>query len=343
MKLANPTQVLSTVFLMFMFTCLSAFAADDYCYKDSYGRGVGTIPNCSAGLQNDAGLCYKACNAGMHGVGPVCWSSCPAGYRDMGAVCHIDKALTTNGSWECHHRKWGVCWYWVKACPSGYTNAGVFCALNTPSVPAGFSGTGLDPMKNTYGRGVGTVPTDCGAKQKDAGLCYDGCRANYSGIGPVCWKACPMAAAGKYEGGDLAQNYVACGAGCASSSLFCAQVTSDQVISTLSLAANVATLGSSGAASGAAKSAEEAGRVSQEIKKAKEAWAAFKLTDKYKYMQEAKEAAKVAKDVKRMNDLQNASSTEEALRIMSGFDPTGMSQVVNAFTHRICGKPKLGS
>jgi hypothetical protein len=42
-------------------------------WKSSYGRGVGSIPSCKHGLENDAGLCYPPCDDGFHGVGPLCW------------------------------------------------------------------------------------------------------------------------------------------------------------------------------------------------------------------------------------------------------------------------------
>lgn len=41
--------------------------------------------------------------------------------------------------------------------------------------------------KQTYGRGVGTIPTNCGSKQYDAGLCYVYCASGYNGVGPMCW------------------------------------------------------------------------------------------------------------------------------------------------------------
>ena len=37
-------------------------------------------------------------------------------------------------------------------------------------------------------------------KQQDAGLCYNSCRSNYAGVGPVCWERCP---AGMFECGAL--------------------------------------------------------------------------------------------------------------------------------------------
>lgn len=39
---------------------------------------------CGAGLEYDAGLCYKACPSGLSGVGPVCWGSPPAGWVNCG-------------------------------------------------------------------------------------------------------------------------------------------------------------------------------------------------------------------------------------------------------------------
>lgn len=45
--------------------------------------------------------------------------------------------------------------------------------------------------KSTTTRGVGTIPTECPGKDKDAGLCYDKCPAGMYGVGPVCWQECP--------------------------------------------------------------------------------------------------------------------------------------------------------
>lgn len=239
------SKFLFSYFFISLLTVVSittSYAADDFCWKDSYGRGVGTIPTaCDGGKEYQAGLCYNKCPAGMYGVGPVCWSSCPDGYTDMGAVCHINMPLTTSGTgWYCDARDgWGTCWLWKLSCQPGYTNAGLFCALTARPTPAGFSGTYLDPMKNTSGRGVGTVPTNCGpGKQYDAGLCYDNCRAGYSGVGPVCWGSNPP-------------GWVGCGMGSARTSSVCGNVITDQVASVGQIAITAATLGTaSGAAAG---------------------------------------------------------------------------------------------
>ena len=70
----------------------------------------------------------------------------------------------------------------------------------TPGAPPAVASTAPPPMgdegqlcwKKTFGRGVGTVPTQCSTdSDKDAGLCYKKCPAGYKGVGPVCWQSCP--------------------------------------------------------------------------------------------------------------------------------------------------------
>ena len=66
------------------------------CTKRSYGRGVGTIPECNPG--DDAeGLCYKKCEPGYHGVGPVCWGQCKPGTHQCGGLCQADSESC--GAW----------------------------------------------------------------------------------------------------------------------------------------------------------------------------------------------------------------------------------------------------
>jgi len=205
----------------------------DFCWKDTSTRGVGTIPTgCPAVKENQAGLCYPQCKGGMTGVGPVCWSSCPAGYIDMGAICHIDKPLLKEGSWECTDRGlFGECWWGKMNCSAGYTNIGLLCALTAVPTPDGFSGTYLDPMKNTYGRGAGTIPTGCATGEEyDAGLCYKTCPAGYSGAGPVCWGQAPI-------------GWVNCGMGAASNSDNCAATVVSEVAAVGNMAINIATYG----------------------------------------------------------------------------------------------------
>lgn len=314
--------------------CMVSFAnaqsTAEFCWKDSYGRGVGTIPTaCNAGQTYDAGLCYDNCRSGYTGVGPVCWSGCPEGYIDMGAVCHINKPLTKDVTWEC--TAWwpgwlgGGCRWKDSRCPSDYTNVGLFCALTSAgkSAPPGFSGTFLDPMKNSYGRGVGKIPTNCGQKEYDAGLCYDRCRPGYSGVGPVCW-------------GQPPANWVQCGMGAAKSSAVCGQVVFGQVASVGNLALTVATLGGSTAATSAA-SAANAGKLAE-------------LRAKYNQMKElynkakpAIDAAKktyttvsVSQEVLAMETPTPEDMVRVAAQIASLVDSTGASATVAAYTYAKC-------
>jgi hypothetical protein len=45
--------------------------------------------------------------------------------------------------------------------------------------------------KNSYVRGVGRIPGECGDFDKSGLLCYPKCKPGYSGTGPVCWQSCP--------------------------------------------------------------------------------------------------------------------------------------------------------
>ena len=314
-----------------------ASVAADFCWKDTQTRGVGTIPkSCTDGKEYKDGLCYTPCKAGMSGVGPVCWSACPADYIDMGAICHIDKALLKPGTWVCTDRGlFDECWWGYMQCDAGYTNIGLLCALTPTSTPAGFSGTYLDPMKNTYGRGAGTIPTACATgKEYDAGLCYDKCPQYYSGVGPVCWMQTP-------------ETWVGCGMGAASSGGKCAEAIFDQVSSVGEVAFNIATLGAGNAATKPLKFA-----------RLKEVYKAAKI--KNLNFGKAAEAAEKAGEATyaaqgsvrtRLGILETDSSGEElsdmdlvalAANVASLADPSGVSGIIGAYSFDKCSALGLG-
>jgi len=156
---------------------------DNIIAKDSYGRGVGTVPiGCESG-ERDAGLCYEPCRDGFDGVGPVCWKRCPPGMHDDGAFCRRDVQIISSNNGSCP-------WYDVcgvtfargcSTCPAGFQNDGCTCRVDAWIF-----------AKDTYGRGAGELPTACRPGQEyDAGLCYPLCRPTYHGAGPVCWGNCP--------------------------------------------------------------------------------------------------------------------------------------------------------
>src|SRR5262245_13789746 len=61
-----------------------------------------------------------------------------------------------------------------------------------PVATAPPAGDKLLCWKQTFGRGVGGIPTECPpGQEKDGGLCYPKCRDGFVGLGPVCWQKCP--------------------------------------------------------------------------------------------------------------------------------------------------------
>ncbi len=174
---------------------LSAFAQNQSFYwKDSYGRGVGTIPplECPAGKMQVGALCYDACRAGYNASGLQCvQSGCPAGYSDRGLTCHYDgEAVYSPVRWDgCATKIFGQCVGGFKedSCRSGYKKSASMCYYTY--MPPGMSGSPLDPMKASYSLGTPMAMQQVcrGGKQLDAGLCYDACRSGFNGVGPVCW------------------------------------------------------------------------------------------------------------------------------------------------------------
>jgi hypothetical protein len=179
--------------------------------KPSYGRGVGVLAQaCSDGKELNASLCNVPCRAGFSGLGPMCWQNCPSGYRDDGAFCAkpdaygrgagypwqfgdgLDLGNATrrceadHGAGRCEQN--GLIIY--PKCRAGFHAVG--CCICSPDCPSGMSDIGVSCTKQSYGRGVGTVPTQCQAGMEyDTGFCYPVCRAGFRGVGPVCWGSCP--------------------------------------------------------------------------------------------------------------------------------------------------------
>jgi hypothetical protein len=328
------------------FSAAALGAEDDFCWKDSYGRGAGTIPtDAGSGRVAIGALSYSQCPANTKRVGFDCHSVCPSGLRDDGLFCRAteygrgvgypwkfgDRAFSLDGARErcaaenpqgCE--KNGEIIY--PKCKPGYRPFGSnICRPTNFSCAAVGLNKGIDlscAKKITIGD---PKPFMCKSDlQTDAGLCYPGCRTSYEGIGPVCWGQCPT-------------GYVSCGAGCATSATFCAEIIVDQVTSTLSLAANVASLGSSGGATAAARTAEGATRTAKLVASLKASAKAVQASPKFKAVKDTKEGIDFAM---KMNEVANSTTDEEVLRAMAGFDPTGISQVINAYGRRVCSAPK---
>lgn len=306
---------------------LSPFAVQaqtpDFCWKGSYGRGVGTIPpSCNSDRIKQDGMCYTACKSGWEGAATMCLRTCPSGYSNWGLTCHVDKPLLVPA-------KFDVCNF-STSCPSGYTNAGLFCGLNTPGVPAGYkaavsgpAGSGLDLSREVYDRGIGLAPSKCdGDKVNSGGLCYPACKPNFSGVGPVCWGTCP-------------KGWTDCGAGCAPSATGCAKVITNQVVavgsSIAKIGALVLTAGASAGATTDPAAAEAARSALQSLKATYEANKAV--------IQASQQAGAAALAY---NNLLQAVTPEQIAKatmdLMNAFEPTGLSGVASSFTYPTCDR-----
>ena len=249
-----------------------------YCWKQSYGRGVGKPMKCKAGEAYDAGLCYTPCQPGYKGVGPVCWQSCVPGFRDDGAFCAKpkpygrgvgypwkfgDKAFSLNGARarcaKAHPQgceKHGEIIY--PKCKEGFHAAG--CCICSPNCPPGQTDIGVSCAKKSYGRGVGKPVSTCPAgRDKDALLCYTECKSGFYGVGPVCWQRCPP---GRID----------CGAGCSTSKASCVKDTAKMVYSPIVAAGQTAALIVSGGTSSAATTAAGAAKAASKYEKIKKLW-----------------------------------------------------------------------
>jgi len=174
---------------------------------------------------------------------------------------------------------------------------------------------------------------DCPAGQVyDAGLCYKGCNSGYSGVGPVCWANGPS-------------GWVNCGMGAAKTSKVCAETIFDQVSSVGNLALNAATFGAGKAASFAKNSAE--------AQKLKELYVNMKkIVDNNDKVQKivsqgqgkfpAAEAGKSTAELLKANpdNITPEDMVRVAAQIAALIDPTGVSDVVAAYTYPKCSKIK---
>jgi len=132
-----------TMATMFNFT----LSTDDtiVCWKDTYGRGVGTVPtSCPSGQENNAGLCYPLCKSDFYGVGPVCWQYCPTGWIDEGALCREPGSIKTiaKQSYGRGVGKMPICasdqvedsGLCYTDCKSGYDGVGPVCWEQCPTI-----------------------------------------------------------------------------------------------------------------------------------------------------------------------------------------------------------------
>lgn len=357
----SSTAFFSLALTLMLANQAAAQSNPNYCWKDTYGRGVGTIPvDCAANEERQGLLCYPKCPTGYSGTGPVCWQSCPAGFTDNGAFClkpepygrgwgyawKAEDGLSNSGMLSrCQQAEGVACEMWgamaYPKCKSGFAPVG--SNICSPVCQGGMTDIGISCAKNTTTRATNTATCGTGMDY-DAGLCYGACKAGYDGVGPVCWGTCP------------ADKPYACGMGCATDASVCAQVTSDQVLSVVSTAASIALSAVSGGAGGAAIQAAKMGAKTA-VKEAGKQLA--KGVTKEAVKGAIKGAAKqVGKDVAE-NTLETwgtALVTYDATSAayaaagedppdfdLTSLDPTGISSIVMAYNYPKCAPPATGS
>jgi len=276
----------------------------DFCWKDSYGRGVGTIPD-DCGTKDKLGLlCYTPCPSGYTRVGLDCQQNCPSGFTNEGLFCRrveygrgsgyawwfsdgfsdsgmFRRCEADYGSGNCE--KSGAIVY--PKCKPGYSPFG--CCICRPAVPNCIAlglngGVDLSCAKKLI---IGS-PSSAGCpanKQYDGGLCYPACKTKFYGVGPVCWS-------------DAPDGWVGCGMGAAKDTKTCAQIIIGQIAAVGQLAINIATFGSSSAGVEATNAAKSAGKVASLTNKLKELKAAVLAN---------KNIAKVAEEAKKLKKLKD--------------------------------------
>lgn len=135
----------------------------EFCWKDSYGRGVGTIPTaCSNGRVLIGLLCYSPCAPNFQRIGFDCHSICPANMRDDGLFCRLaeygrgsgyayyasdwfsnkgmfSRCERDEGAGKCE--QWGAMVY--PKCKEGYYN--VACCICRPSSLPNCAALSLNP------------------------------------------------------------------------------------------------------------------------------------------------------------------------------------------------------
>ena len=360
----KKVMILFSGLVFLVLTALTAspsFAEAEFCWKDSYGRGVGTIPeSCAAGQDRIGLLCYDQCPAGMKRFGFDCHSVCPAGMDSQGLFCRAseygrgagypwkgkdgfsDKGMferceAEQGTGQCEKNLLIV----YPKCKPGYHNIGCcICRPNLPNCSALGLGFQLD-LSCAKKVAIGAPKTGtCSGQEKDAGLCYENCQGGYDGVGPVCWGMPPT-------------NWVQCGMGAAKDSNTCASIVFGQVASVGQMAITVASLGSSTALTAGMSAPAQTSRLT----KLKQQYSAMKVQfDLLKQTNEnvarAVKAADYAnKGKKGYTALDTASNavtdsnavTEEdmvrlAAQITAIVDPSGVAATVGAYTYPKCSK-----
>ena len=281
-------------FTVLMMTSSIANAGLDYCWKNSYGRGVGTIPYKCSASQDTQGkapffTCYEKCPAGYSSTSlGGCMQTCPAAtFRDAFGNCvdngakkrykNVEYTLVSNPNpGRCNLFKYpfgnGIGNCFMDECKK--RNGANGCEWHGAAVVAkcksgykraalhcipdldckGFAGKGVDISGKTFCETKRKPPRP--PKPADCGKGY----VNDAGL---CYKSC---SAGYNGVGPVCwgtcpkvrgKQWVECGAGCAEDATACGLNTTDMVVSVLDSVVSIASLGTGSGITKLSKSARQ--------------------------------------------------------------------------------------
>ena len=346
-------------------TAPQAMAAETtFCWKETWGTGVGVVPqNCPDGSEKLGAFCYERCPTGFQRVSTGCHAVCPAGSKDDGFFCgwhsYLAARYTNQGTCTDKHGhsgnarrhtngcvKRGLLWF--ERCEGGYKNVLGFCEkVNVPCHAYQKGGRKLfreTRVANSCAKVVWASKPEIGqcaeGYEMDAGLCYRQCGENADRVGPLCWGTCPA-------------GWVSCGMGCAKDKAACEAAVRDQVLTVVDATVSIALLA---ATAGAGSSIKAGGNVMKQAWKGLANRVADSGTAKVKALVTNQltslgvKAPSIAANgifefVTGYEDIDDSYMTEEekahkkaeiALTLISTIDPTGLVNVVNTYKKPVC-------
>ncbi|XP_022196873.2 uncharacterized protein LOC111054203 [Nilaparvata lugens] len=338
----------SIILLTFFTIIVSASGDDSFCWRDTYTRNIGKVPESCAPNQVRIGLfCYDNCPAGFARFGFDCHSVCPQGFRDDGLFCRLTEygrgagypwrfgdPLNDSKQWQrCLHdhpqgcEKWGLIVY--PKCAPGYSPFGCcICRPNPPDCPSHGLNPGIDlSCAKRIQIGNPQIGTCSPGFELDAGLCYPQCNPGYHGVGFVCWSQPPP-------------TWVECGMGAATTPKTCASMICGQITSVGQLCINIASGFSTSSVQELKTPADP-----DKLAHLKQAYNSIKNNENIKKAVEAYEKANnFKKGYISIDTAMQATTVEDMVRLaamIAAFtDPTGVANVIVAYSYPKCSKLK---
>jgi hypothetical protein len=313
---------------------------ENFCWKWSEGRGVGTVPGyCDPDTQVKSGLlCYPKPKPGYTNVAGVAWEQCPSGYKDTGAHClkpdsygrgagyaiwNEDKCNTENAQ-GCERS--GLLWY--PRCKNGFHPVG--CCVCSPDCPPGMTDIGVSCQKRSYV--VAPITPSCNKDQVyDAGLCYKACGEGQYGVGPICYKKCPK---GTTPCGINEESSAACG----TDAQDCAEKVFDMVMGVGNVIYKIAdTVVSGGGFSNLTQIAKNAAISGLKTAAKSTAKEVAKLSlEQLKQVIQQKNPSLPPAAVDNLAKMEKNPDTFDYVGFLVNIDPSGLASVAKSFIHDIC-------